>query len=113
MSPMELTAALLGVGVLLLIALAVRRREFDAEAPKYEMLGQSPPAQTPRLPAGKLSPVDRIVRLGLIGAACYYAWRVGWSSPFGIALSVIGAYATATGLWGRDPLYLWWEKARG
>lgn len=113
MTPIEIAAVLLGVGALLLIAIAVQRREFDAEAPKYEMLGQSPPPKTPRLPAGKLSPADRIVRLGLIGAAFYYASRVGWTTPLGIALAVIGLYATATGLWGRDPLYLWWEKARG
>lgn len=110
---MEIAAALLGVGALLLIAIAVQRREFDAEAPKYEMLGQSPPQEPPRPPAGKLSPVDRTVRLGLIGAAFYYASRVGWAAPLGIALVVIGLYAAATGLWGRDPLYLWWARARG
>lgn len=109
---MDLIVALLGVSVLALLVIAVKRREFDAEAPKYEMLGQSPPQDTPRLPAGKLSPVDRTVRLGLIGAAFYYATGLGWTTPLGIALAVIGAYATVTGLWGHDPLYLWWERAR-
>lgn len=110
---MDIVGVLLGVCALALLLVAVKRREFDAEAPKYEMLGQSPPQETPRLPAGKLSPVDRIVRLGLIGAAFYYAWRVGWATPLGILLIVIGLYATVTGLWGRDPLYLWWKKTRG
>ncbi len=110
---MEIVVALLGLCVLGLLVIAVRRREFDSEAPKYEMLGQSPPQKTPRLPAGKLSPVDRIVRLGLIGAAFYYASRVGWATPLGIALAVIGLYVAVTGLWGRDPLYRWWAKARG
>jgi len=112
-TPIEIAAVLLGVGALLLIAIAVQRREFDAEAPKYEMLGQTPPKEAPRLPAGKLSPVDRIVRLGLIGAAFYYASRMEWTTPLGILLIVIGSYATVTGLWGRDPLYLWWARARG
>ncbi len=106
MSALEIAAVLLGLGILALIVLGLTRGEFDAEAPKYEMLGLEPPVPPQSAhAAGRLGPVDRVVRLGLIGAAFYYAARWGWASPLGVVLSLIGVYVTVTGLWGKDPVY--------
>jgi len=110
MSPLEWLAVVLGVSIVALILIALRRGEFDREAAKYEMLDMSQPAKTLTLPPGRLNPTDRIVRLGLIGACFYYAARIGWTDPVGIALAVVGAYASLTGLWGKDPLYYLWRR---
>ena len=112
MSPLEVLAVLLGVGMLVLILLALSRREFDSERPKYEMLGQEPPAQVPARPVGRLGPEDRIVRLGLVGAAFYYAARLDWMSVVGIVLSLVGIYLLMTGLLGRDPIYRLLKRPR-
>lgn len=108
MDPLHLVGILLGLGVLLLIALALFRGELrDMERPKYEMLGQEPPeAVAPKRP-GRLGIEDRVIRLGLVGASLYYAARLGWVHPGGIALGVLGVYLLLTGLSGRDPLYRW------
>lgn len=98
-------AALTGLVVLFLVLAATARREFDGEAPKYEMLGLEPPENPPPLPPGRLGPTDRIVRLGSLGAAFYYAGELGWLHPVGAALAAIGAYFAITGLSGFDPLY--------
>lgn len=110
MTPLEWLAVGLGVSVVGLIMAAMRRSEFDAEAPKYEMLDVPPPEKVSVLAPGKLSPTDRIVRLGLIGACFYYAARVGWGDPVGIVLGIVGTYSALTGLWGRDPFYLLWHQ---
>lgn len=104
---LEVVVALLGVGILFMLLLALRRGEFDNEAPKYEMLGMEPPETVEPLPPGVLNPIERIIRLGLIGALFYYAARVGWGDPLGIVLAAVGAYVTVTGLWGKDPFYRW------
>lgn len=108
MTALEWLAVLLGVGVVGLIMAAIRRGEFDSETPKYEMLNLPSPQKAPALAPGKLSPTDRIVRLGLLGACFYYAARVGWGDPVGITLGIVGTYSALTGLWNRDPLYRLW-----
>ncbi|OGF53118.1 MAG: hypothetical protein A2Z21_06925 [Candidatus Fraserbacteria bacterium RBG_16_55_9] len=113
MDPLNLFGILLGVGVLLLIALAVFRGELsDSERPKYEMLGQEPPSI--RVPArpGRLGVEDRVIRLGLVGASFYYSSQLGWAEASGIALGMLGAYLLLTGLVGRDPVYRWrgWDS---
>jgi len=104
---LEAVVVVLGVGILGMVLLALRRGEFDSEAPKYEMLDMAPPETLEPLPPGALSPSERIIRLGLIGAAFYYTARIGWDDPLGIVLAAIGAYITVTGLWGKDPFYRW------
>lgn len=110
MTPLEWLAVLLGVSVVGLILAATRRGEFDAETPKYEMLDIPSPKKVPALAPGRLSPTDRIVRLGLIGACFYYAARLGWGDPIGVILGIVGTYSALTGLWGRDPFYLLWHQ---
>ncbi len=114
-TPVELLGIALGLGVLLLIGVAVLRGEFrDIERPKYEMLGLAPPEverERERVP-GRLGIEDRVIRLGLTGASLYYAGaRLGWDHPLGIALGAVGGYLLLTGLVGRDPLYwaLGWD----
>lgn len=102
MAVMEILGILLGMFVLGLVVLALRRGEFDDETPKYEMLGMEPPPRPVRRP-GRLSIENRIIRLGLVGAAFYYAARIGWESAPAWLLAVLGAYFVVTGLWGRDP----------
>jgi hypothetical protein len=112
MEPVELLGIVLGLGVLLLIVVALFRGELrDIERPKYEMLGISPPeVERERIP-GRLGVEDRVLRLGLVGASLYYASRVGWTHPVGIVLGTVGVYLLITGLIGRDPLYyaLGWD----
>ena len=112
MAPVEILGIVLGVGVLLLIVVALLRGELrDIERPKYEMLGISPPEARPERVAGRVGIEDRVVRLGLTGASLYYASRLGWETPLGIVLGVLGVYLLLTGLLGRDPLYygLGWD----
>jgi len=113
MAPMEILGIVLGLGVLLLIVVALFRGELrDIERPKYEMLGLTPPeARRERVP-GRLGIEDRVIRLGLVGAAFYYAGaRLGFGHPLGVLLGALGAYLLITGLVGRDPLYyaLGWD----
>lgn len=105
MSIWEGMAVLTGLVALFLVLAATARREFDGEAPKYEMLGRTPPEQPPPLPPGRLGPTDRIVRLGSLGAAFYYAGEIGWLHPLGAALAAVGTYFAITGLTGFDPIY--------
>ncbi len=101
-------AAVLGAGVLVLAALAWRRGEFDAEVPKYEMLGVDPPAPARARPEGSdLGITDRVVRLGLLGAVLHYASAAGWVTGPGVVLSLAGLWLAVTGLKGRDPLVGW------
>ncbi|GEM_PF-1282580 len=115
MEAVELLGIVLGLGILLFLVVALFRGELrDLERPKYEMLGLAPPppeAQRERVP-GRLGVEDRVIRLGLVGAAFYYAGaRLGWTHPVGILLGVLGLYLLLTGLVGRDPLYyaLGWD----
>lgn len=118
-TPVELLGIALGLGVLLLIVAALFRGELrDIEKPKYEMLGLTPPPppspaerERGRVP-GRLGIEDRVIRLGLVGAAFYYGGaRLGFGHPLGVALGVLGGYLLLTGLVGRDPLYyaLGWD----
>ncbi len=114
MTPLEWLAAGLGVSIVGLILVGLRRGEFDTEKPKYDMLGLPTPEPESAVVVkpGKLSPTDRITRLGLIGACFYYASRVGWGDPVGIVLVVVGTYAALTGFWGKDPFYLLWHQRK-
>jgi hypothetical protein len=102
---MEFLAWTIGVGIVIVILLACRHGEFEREAPKYEMLDMPVPESTPVLSRGRITPLDRWTRLGLIGAAFYYASQIGWATPSGIMLAIVGTYVTITGLVGRDPVY--------
>ncbi len=104
--PLNWLGVLLGIGALVLIGVAVFRGELrEIERPKYEMLGQEPPAETkPRRP-GRLGIEDRIIRVGLAIAGGYYASRFGWGSALGIALAVLAFYLGGTALIARDYLY--------
>jgi len=107
MDPLNLVGILLGLGVLLLIVIAISRGELrDLERPKYEMLGLEPPEELPERIPGRLGIEDRVIRLGLVGASFYYAGRLGWVEAGGIALVAIGTYLLITGILGRDPFYL-------
>ncbi len=109
----SLLGIVLGVLALALFALALGRGEFDAEAPKYEMLGWEPPAPQPPAPGDtRLGVTDRVVRLGLLGAVFHYAGAAGWGSPAGVVLAAGGAWLAATGVIGRDPLVGWLRRAR-
>ncbi|ROO27294.1 hypothetical protein SAOR_08835 [Salinisphaera orenii MK-B5] len=101
----EAIALATGAGIVILFLAALRHEEFDAEAPKYEMLGLPVPTRPPRRGSGRLGPTDRIVRLGAIGAAFYYAGHFGWGEPVGLVLALVGLYLSVTGLFGRDPIY--------
>lgn len=106
MDPLGWLGVLLGLGVLLLVIVAVVRGELrDLEGPKYEMLGVAPPEERPERVPGRIGVEDRIVRLGLVGAAFYYAAQAGWTRTLGMALAALGTYLLITGLVGRDPLY--------
>jgi hypothetical protein len=106
MDPVNLLGILLGLGVLALIALAVFRGELhNLEKPKYEMLGQAPPAESQPAQPGRLGIEDRIIRLGICGAAGYYASHLGWQTPLGLLLILISLYTGATGLIARDYVY--------
>jgi hypothetical protein len=102
---MELLAWAIGVGIVIVVLLAFRQGEFEREVPKYEMLDMPVPETAPALPPGRITPLDRWTRLGLIGAAFYYASQVGWGTPSGILLALVGTYVTVTGILGRDPVY--------
>ncbi len=109
----SLLGILLGISALTLFAVAWGRGEFDAEAPKYEMLGMEPPAPQPPRPGDtRLGVTDRVVRLGLLGAVFHYAGVAGWSSPAGVILAAGGLWLAATGALGRDPLVGWLRRAR-
>jgi hypothetical protein len=104
---------LLGVVAPTLFAVAWGRGEFDAEAPKYEMLGMEPPAPQPPVPGDKrLGVTDRVVRLGLLGAVFHYAGAAGWTSAAGLVLVAGGGSLAATGVFGRDPLVGWLRRIR-
>lgn len=106
MDPLNLLGILLGLGALVLIALAVFRGEFrEIERPKYEMLGREPPTEREPAQPGRLGIEDRIIRLGLAIAGGYYAARVGWGTAVGIALVVLALYLGVTALIARDYLY--------
>ncbi len=113
MESIEILGIVLGLGVLLLIVVALFRGELrDLEKPKYEMLGLTPPEAKKEHVPGRLGVEDRVIRLGLVGASFYYAGaRLGWAHPVGIVLGVLGTYLLITGLLGRDPLYyaLGWD----
>ena len=100
-----LLALLLAAATLALILLGTARGEFDAELPKYEMLGIEPPPAGTSPDAQRLTPTDRIIRFGLLGPLFYYAGRIGWLEPAGILLWLIGIYCAATACFGRDPAY--------
>jgi hypothetical protein len=98
---------LLGASVLIFIILAVSRGELsNLESAKYEMLDMSPPDKAVERKSGRIGIEDRIIRLGLVGAAFYYASRFGWSNLLGISLGILGSYLLLTGLFGRDPIYM-------
>ncbi len=106
MDPVNLLGILLGLGALALIALAVFRGELsNLEKPKYEMLGQEPPKESKPAQPGRLGIEDRIIRLGLCGAAGYYASHLGWQTPLGIFLMLVSLYTGITGLIARDYFY--------
>lgn len=108
-----LLAVLLGIAILALFALALRRGEFDSEAPKYEMLGMAPaPESTPEPGDRALGVTDRVVRLGLLGAVFHYAGAAGWTTPAGVVLSLGGVWLIATGATGRDPIVGWLRSRR-
>jgi hypothetical protein len=97
---------LLGIGVLILIALAALRGEFrEIERPKYEMLGRAPPADSRPARPGRVGVEDRVIRIGLAIPFAYYASRLGWLSAAGMVLTVVAVYLGATALVGRDYLY--------
>lgn len=113
MDPLNLLGIILGLSVLILIVLAVSRGEFrDIERPKYEMLGLAPPdkGEQERV-RGRLGVEDRVIRVGLVGAAVYYAARAGWSHPLGLSLLAAAGYLLVTGLTGWDLMYrlLGWD----
>lgn len=100
-----LLALLLAAATLALILLGTARGEFDAELPKYEMLGVQPPPNTAPPDTQRLTPTDRIIRFGLLGPLFYYAGRLGWLEPAGILLWLIGVYCAASACFGQDPAY--------
>ena len=106
MDPANLLGILIGVGVLILIGLAVFRGELkDMEKPKYEMLGQEPPAETKPAEPGRLGVEDRIIRFGLAIASGYYASRLGWQTPVGVLLLAASLYLGVTSIIARDYFY--------
>lgn len=106
MDPLNWLGILLGIGALVLIALAIFRGELrEMERPKYEMLGQEPPTETQPARPGRMGIEDRIIRLGLAIAGGYYASRFGWGSALGIVLAVLAFYLGVTALIARDYLY--------
>lgn len=106
MDPVNWLGILLGIGALVLIALAVFRGELrEIERPKYEMLGQEPPTETTPAQPGRLGVEDRIIRLGLAIAGGYYASRLGWGALLGIVLAVLVLYLGVTAIIARDYLY--------
>lgn len=109
----SLLGVLLGILALGLLAVAIGRGEFDAEAPKYEMLGWDPPEPQPPQPRDpRLGVTDRVVRLGVLGAVFHYAGEAGWTSPVGLVLAAAGAWLAVTGIIGRDPLVAWLRRRR-
>ncbi len=91
-----------------MIGLAVFRGELrDLERPKYEMLGQEPPAAgpQPQKRPGRLGVEDRILRLGLAIASGYYASRLGWETALSWLLSALALYLGLTALIARDYVY--------
>jgi len=106
-------AVVLGVVILALFAVALRRGEFDSEAPKYEMLGMTPPPDpTPEPGQRGLGVTDRVVRLGLLGAIFHYAGTMGWTTPAGVILSLGGIWLAVTGATGADPIAGWLRARR-
>lgn len=97
---------LMGVGVLVLLGLAVFRGEFrEIERPKYEMLQREPPQSEKPAQPGRMGIEDCIIRFGLVTAALYYADRVGWTTPPGVLLLLLAIYLGVTALIARDYLY--------
>ncbi len=106
MDPLNWLGILMGVGVLILLSLAVFRGEFkEIERPKYEMLQQEPPQIEKPAQPGRMGIEDRIIRFGLASAALYYAARLGWTTPLGLLLTLLALYLGVTGLLARDYLY--------
>lgn len=106
MDPVNLLGILLGVGVLVLIGVAVFRGELrEMERPKYEMLGQELPRESKPARPGRLGVEDRIIRLGVAIAGGYYASRFGWGTPLGVVLAVLALYVGVTAIVARDYLY--------
>jgi hypothetical protein len=106
MDPLHWLGILLGIGALVLIALAVFRGELrEMERPKYEMLGQEPPTETKPARPGRMGIEDRIIRLGLAIVGGYYASRFGWGTALGTVLAILALYLGVTALLARDYLY--------
>lgn len=106
MDPLNWLGILMGLGVLILLGLAVLRGEFaEIERSKYEMLDQKPPAITKPAQPGRMGIEDRIIRFGLATAALYYAARLGWLTPLGLFLMALTLYLGVTALLARDYLY--------
>ena len=98
--------AVVGIGTVLFILIAFLRGEFkDMETPKYEMLDMPKPEATQEKIPGRIGIEDRVIRLGLVGAAFYYSARVGPDSEISTLLTLIGAYLLVTGIFGDDPIY--------
>ncbi|MCS6936595.1 MAG: hypothetical protein NZ610_08195 [Candidatus Bipolaricaulota bacterium] len=106
MDPLHWLSILMGLGVLVLLGLAVLRGEFrEIERPKYEMLRREPPREEKPAQPGRMGIEDRILRFGLVTAALYYADRVGWTTPLGLLLICLAFYVGVTALLARDYLY--------
>ncbi len=106
MDPLHWLGILMGLGVLILLGLAVLRGEFaEIERPKYEMLGQELPRESKPAQPGRLGVEDRIIRLGLAIAGGYYASRFGWGTPLGVVLAVLALYVGVTAIVAHDYLY--------
>ena len=101
-------AIVVGVATIVFVLIAYLKGEFSRmEDPKYEMLGLEKPDRSIEIVRGRIGVEDRIIRLGLVGAAFYYSTRIGgWEVLPGMLLSIFGAYLFVTGIWGRDPIYM-------
>lgn len=106
MDPLNWLGILMGIGVLILLGLAVLRGEFaEIERPKYEMLQREPPQLEKPAQPGRMGIEDRIIRFGVVAAALYYADRLGWTTTLGLLLMLLALYLGVTALLARDYLY--------